>query len=151
VEDSCAVCQCTAINRNTGTVEKEERRWCCRRPGKPACAPHGKSRRRVYYQIVLICSIRRGLTSVSLVGPNPPAGERVPGQAPLVAEISVGRAPQICQRTRRSLITITFSDTCRSMREHPMVITESGVGKILTLICRSCVCRRLGKVGDLIF
>lgn len=31
-----------------------------------------------------------------------------------------------------------------------MVIVP-GVGKILMLICRSCVCRRLGKVCDLIF
>ena len=46
---------------------------------------------------------------------------------------------------------ITFSDSCRSMREHLMVIIESEVGKIPTLICRSCACRRLERVGDSIF
>lgn len=45
---------------------------------------------------------------------------------------------------------ITSSGACRPMREHLMVII-SGVGKILTLICRSCGCRRLEKVCDLIF
>lgn len=114
--------------------------------------PMVKRRDEVHYRMVLISrSIRRGWTSVSSDGPNPPIGEQALGQAPLEAKKSVGPPLQIYLRMRRWLIMITFSDTCRSMREQLMVITESEVGKILTLICRSCACRRLEKVGDLIF
>ena len=152
VEDSCAIRQRATVNRHTGSVEKKEWCWCCRRPRKPACSPHGKLCCKGYYRIVLMyCSIRRGWTSVSSDGPNPPIGERVPGRVPLAAKKSVGRPLQIYRRMRKSLITITFSGTCRYMREHPMAIIVSEVGKILMLICRSCVCRQLERVGDLIF
>lgn len=151
MEDSGAIVQRTAFNRYAGPVEKEEWRWRRRRPGKPTCSPDGKPYRKVYYRMVLIrCSIRRGSTSVFLDGQNPPTGERMRGQAPLGAKKSVGPPLQIYRRMRRSLITITFLDTCRSMREHLMAITVSEVGKILTLICRSCACRRLEKVDDVI-
>ena len=134
-------------------MEKEEWRWCSRRPGKPACPPHGKPHRKGYcnWMVLISRSIRRGWTSVCLDGPNPPIGGQAHGQVPLGVKKSVEPPLQIYPRTRKSLIMITFWETCRSMREYLMVIIESEAGKIPTLICRSCACRRLGKVGDLIF
>ena len=104
----------------------------------------------IYRMMLMHRSIRRGWTSVCLDGPNPPTGERARGRVPLEAKKSVGRPLQIYRRMRKSLITITFLDTCRTMREFLMVIIVSEVGKILMLICRSCVCRRSGKVRNLI-
>jgi hypothetical protein len=53
VEDSGAIRQRTTVNRETGSVEKEEWRWCCRRPRKSTCSPDGKPCRKVYYRMVL--------------------------------------------------------------------------------------------------
>jgi len=57
VEDSGAIRQRTAVNRYTRSVEKEKWCWCCRRPRKPTCPPHGKLCRKVYCRQTVLISV----------------------------------------------------------------------------------------------